>query len=325
MRVLMITSEWPTTDMPQIAPFVVRQVRSLQQAGIEVDVFHFRGARRIGNYLRAWKNVHRKLSTQHYDLVHAQWGQSALPALPKQIPLVVTFRGSDLEGLVGEDGQYSLQGKLLSLLSRTVALVADEVILVSTRLSNKIPKRTVHIIPSGLDLDLFKPMNKAEARQQLGLPKNKKLILFGGDPSSKVKRLWLAESAVTLVQKTLPEAQMIKIQGLAPDRIPLFINACDILLLTSSHEGSPNTIKEALACNVPVVSTDVGDVQERIGYLEGCKVCPDDNPETIANELLSVLSLNKRINGRSTVEGLDEKKLTEEVIRVYKKALGKNV
>src|ERR1041385_7583999 len=101
MRVLMITSEWPTQEVPNSALFVAQQVKFLKQAGVVVDVFHFRGAKRPQNYVRAWWRVRQRLLRDQYDLVHAQWGQSALLALPTRLPIVVTFRGTDLEGLLG--------------------------------------------------------------------------------------------------------------------------------------------------------------------------------------------------------------------------------
>src|SRR5687768_6652473 len=107
MRVLMITGEWVTPDLPQAVPFLVRQVDYLRKAGVHIDVFHFRGAGNPLNYLRAWRRVRKLVAGSAYDLIHAQWGQSGLLALPKKLPLVVTFRGSDLEGLVGRKGGYT--------------------------------------------------------------------------------------------------------------------------------------------------------------------------------------------------------------------------
>jgi glycosyltransferase involved in cell wall biosynthesis len=80
-------------------------------------------------------------------------------------------------------------------------------------------------------------------------------------------------------------------------------------------------VKEALACNLPVVSTDVGDVRERIENIEGCIVCEDGHPSTIAEALKQVLNRNSRIEGRNTVLNLDENLLTKKVIAVYNKAL----
>ncbi len=104
--------------------------------------------------------------------------------------------------------------------------------------------------------------------------------------------------------------------------MPLYMNACDILLLTSLHEGSPNVVKEALACNLPIISTDVGDVRMRIGGVEGC-VVTRDSPDDIAAALQMVLSRNKRVDGRRTVAALHEQLLTEKIVQVYRKALAR--
>jgi len=135
LRVLMITCEWPTPERPQDVPFIVRQVEFLRRTGVDIDVFFFRGAKKLINYVRAWKQVHYRRTHARYDLVHAQWGQSGLLALPKSLPLVVTFRGDDLEGIVGHNGRYTVAGRFLQLVSRSVAYVADEVITVSEALS----------------------------------------------------------------------------------------------------------------------------------------------------------------------------------------------
>ena len=102
------------------------------------------------------------------------------------------------------------------------------------------------------------------------------------------------------------------------------MNACDVLLMTSLHEGSPNVVKEALACNLPIVSTDVGDVRNRIGALDGCVVCATDDPATIAEALNQVLSRRQGIDGRKAVLDLDEQVLTSKVIDVYRRAVEKS-
>ena len=118
---------------------------------------------------RSWRQVRARLSAQTYDLIHAQWGQSALLALPKALPLVVTFRGSDVAVVVGSDGRYLLSGRLLRAMSRSIARIADEVIVVSESLARELPGGPYHVIPSGLNLDLFRPIPQSDARRQLGL------------------------------------------------------------------------------------------------------------------------------------------------------------
>src|SRR5213596_4374731 len=132
----MITSEW-ASDLGHTAHFIARQVRFLRTAGVDVDVFSFRGGRRPLRYLAAWARLRRRLTGngQRYDLIHAQFGQSGLLALPKRLPLVVTFRGDDLQGVLSDaDGRHTPLGQLLPLVSRLVARRADATIIVSAHL-----------------------------------------------------------------------------------------------------------------------------------------------------------------------------------------------
>lgn len=321
IRVLMITSEWPTLDHPHAVPFLVQQVNFLRRAGVHVDVFPFRGAKRPLNYLRAWKRLRQKLIEQSYDLIHAQFGQSALLTWPKRLPLVVTFRGCDLQGVRRANGRLTMAGLILQYLCRIVAVRAQAVILVSRRMRHFIPAvvRAV-VIPTGLDLERIPRMSQAEARQQLGLKDTCPLILFVGNPADTVKRYKLAESAVTILNQVYP-AKMIVGWGRPRRDILLLMNACDALVLTSIQEGSPNVIKEALACDLPVVSVDVGDVAEHIESISGCEICPDNRPETIAACLERVLRRGRRINGWDSVQQLDERILTQKIVQIYHSVL----
>jgi len=320
LRVLMITSEWPTPQMPNIVPFVVRQVDSLRRDGIEVDVFHFRGSKSPFRYLTAWVRLRKKMHRSRYDLVHAQWGQSAVIAFPKKFPLVITFRGSDLRGLVGRNGKYNFTSAALRRLSRFVSRFADKVIVVAEQLARDLPAIDYQVIPSGLDVELFRPLSQQFARERLGLTGRKNLILFAADPAKPVKRFELASAAVSILREDL-EAELVVTTGVPHEEMPYYMAACDVLLLTSLHEGSPNVVKEALACNLPIVSVDVGDVRARVGDLRGCVVCADDRPATIARGLAKVLSAHEPINGRQTIIDLDERTLTQRLIQLYREAV----
>lgn len=315
-RVLMITSEWPTAESPNDVPFLVRQVAFLRQAGIDVDVFHFRGGKNPLRYLRAWIDARRRLQHGHYDLIHAQFGQSALLAIPKRLPLVVTVRGDDVEGIVGRTGRYTLAGYILRLITRSVVRWADALVIVSLHLKRHFLDRSAHVIPSGLDLDLFRPMPQQEARQKLGLPLSKHLVLFVGNPNDPRKRFSLAQEAVAQINPAL-NAELIVAWNVAHTDIPVYMNACDVLIFTSMHEGSPNVVKEALACNLPVVSVIVGDVPDRLNGVCGCVVCADDQPATLASALEQVMQLPYRPVTRAAVEQLDERILTQQIIEIY--------
>lgn len=163
LRVLMVTSEWPTVENPSGVPFLVNQVESLRQLGISVDVFSFRGNGQPRQYYDAWRRLSREKQIENYDLVHAQFGQSGL-IVPKSLscPVVVTFHGSDLNGYYNSKGNLKLGGWILRKVSQFVALRADAIILVSRTLARYLPgDRPYHVIPCGVDLSVFRPMKNA--------------------------------------------------------------------------------------------------------------------------------------------------------------------
>ena len=323
IRVLMITSAWPTPGQPRTTHFIKRQADFLRAAGVVVDVFHFDGEQRPSQYARAWVRARRQLDPARYDLVHAQFGQSGLLALPKRLPLVVTFRGSDLLGIVSDgNGRYTWKGRVLQGVSRLVARHADAVIVVSEPMKRCLPPSVLAaVIPSGLDLELFRPLPRDEARRSLNLRLDRRYVLFVGKPTQARKRAALARRAVELLERSCP-AELITAWGVPHQDVPLYMNACDALVCTSMQEGSPNVVKEALACDTPVVSVPVGDVPTRLAGIEGCELCADDRPETIAAALARVLRRGQRVRGRATVAGLDEALLTQQVIAIYRSVLG---
>jgi teichuronic acid biosynthesis glycosyltransferase TuaC len=321
IRVLMVTSDWLWNSWGGPAVFIARQAEFLRREGVEVELFPFRGSRRPGNYLAAWKEVQQRVHRGCYDLVHAQFGQSGLTALPKRVPLVVTFRGDDLEGIIGENGRYIPAGWLLRFISRSVARRADAVIVVSEHMKRYLPSSiAAHVLPSGIDLQLFRPEPRDVVRRRLGLPLDQRLVLFVGNPALARKRYGLARQAVDTVNESLPTRLMIGWE-MPHDQIAALMNACDALVCTSMQEGSPNSVKEALACNLPVVSVPVGDVVGRLHGIAGCELCPDARAETIAAALKRVLTRNERIDGRSAVKQLDEQLLTERLIGIYRSIL----
>jgi glycosyltransferase involved in cell wall biosynthesis len=320
MRVLMVTCEWPTSESPHLVPFLVRQVEFLRRAGVEIEIFSFRGARNPFNYLRAWYRVQKKLRHSAYDLIHAQWGQSAPTVLPTRLPLVVTFRGGEGEGIVGDNGRYTMSGYVLRAVSSLVARRADELIVVSSHMRQYLPSRRIHVVPSGLDFSRIPLLPQQEARRQLGLSPSRRLVLFVGNPEEARKRHGLARDIVSRLDRSL-DAELVVAWQVPHELIPVYMNACDALLFVSMYEGSPNVVKEALACNLPIVSVVVGDVPERLRDVQGCVVCADDDPGNMATALGAVLRANRRIDGRAAVRELDENLLAERTIQIYRLAM----
>ena len=322
LSVLMLTSEWPR-EADHTAHFVQRQVRFLEAAGVRVEVFPFRGAGSPLRYASAWLRARRRLARRDFDLVHAQFGQSALLAIPKRVPLVITFRGDDLLGVIGADGRPTRAGWILQQLSRLVARGADAIIVVAEHMARRLPRRVpVHVVPSGIDLELFRPLPPGPARERLGLPEGERLVLFVGDPADARKRGDLARNAISRLAGSL-RARLVVAWRVPHAQMPEYMAACDALVFTSLQEGSPNAVKEALACDLPVVSVPVGDVAERLQGIAGCELCADDRPETIAAALTRVLARGGRIAGRAAVRDLDERLLTQQVIAIYRDAVNR--
>ncbi len=147
-------------------------------------------------------------------------------------------------------------------------------------------------------------------------------MLFAASPDNPVKRHALAVAAMAALELRI-DAELLVATGLAPSAVPLYMSACDVLLLTSAHEGSPNVVKEALACNLPVVSVDVGDVRERLEHVGGCVVCDDDRPSTIAAALATALFDDRPFMGRQAVAHLDEAVLTTTIVLIYRAAIAR--
>jgi glycosyltransferase involved in cell wall biosynthesis len=322
IRVLMIASDWPIPGPDATTYFIQRQADFLQAAGVAVEKFAFRGYKNPLRYLRNWARVRRRISRERFDLIHAQFGQSGLLALPRRLPLVVTFRGSDLLGIINDvTGRHTLPGRVSQQASRFVARHADAVVVVAEHMKQFLPRGvSATVIPSGLDLTLFQPVPQAEARRRLGLPQDRHIVVFAGRPSQARKRYGLAKQAVEVLTRLLP-ADLHVVWGVPHEEVPLHLSAGDALLFTSSQEGSPNVVKEALACNLPVVSVRVADVPERLRGVVGCELCDDERPETLAAALERVLRRRQRSNGREAAQALDERLLTARLIEVYRSVL----
>ena len=324
MRVLIVTSEWPTDEHPQGVPFLTQQVEFLRNAGLKVTVYPFRGRANPINYAKAWAQLRKQYNLNDFDLIHAHFGQSMLVAWPAPIPIVTTFHGSDVQGFVGANGRPTRTGQILQYISRWAAKQSQESIVVAHQLIPFLPNQTTyHIIPCGIDRQKFAPQSQANARQALNINTDSKLILFLGDPHNPIKRYHLAQEAVELAKKQGVDGTFWPIYGVPHEQIPLYLNACDLFLLTSKHEGSPTVIKEALSCNISIVTTEVGDVKQWLTDNQNCYICQTDSGSEIARGIMQMLD-SKNDRSQKThpiISQLDETVLVQQIINVYQKAI----
>jgi glycosyltransferase involved in cell wall biosynthesis len=295
---------YPDLQNPDFGTFVREQVEGLRARDIKVDVLVVGGKRRKLSYIDGARRFRRALREQRYDLVHAHYVFSGVIArLQRRFPLLVSFHGAaEMVGWVG-------------LLCRVLAPLADAVTVTSQEHRLQLGRNDAHVVPCGADLDLFVPMPQAEARWQLGLPLDRKLVLFVGLIRPE-KRLDVIEGAVSVLRREDESVELVVATGERHERIPLYMNACDVLALASDFEGSPVVVKEAMACNLPVVSVDVGDVAKVIGNTEGCYICQRE-PADMARKLRMALDRGQRTDGRRVIERLGLDATIESVLQVY--------
>jgi glycosyltransferase involved in cell wall biosynthesis len=173
------------------------------------------------------------------------------------------------------------------------------------------------VLPNGVDTDLFRPADRETARRKLGWDAKARIVLFAADPAVPRKRYWLAEAAVEGARRYLDDIQLEVACRVAPDDIPLLMNAADCLLLTSSIEGSPNVVKEALMCNLPVIATPCGDVTELLASVSPAYIC-EPSAQALSEALVDCLREPRRSNGRKMSEWLDAGVVADSLLAVYR-------
>jgi len=246
-------------------------------------------------------------SLDGYDLVHANYGLTAPAALAQPTrPVVVSLWGSDLMGTFGP------------LCSRCVKR-ADAVIVMTDEMAAAL-EGDCHVIPHGVDLELFEPAPRTDARAALGWDEDAKHVLFPYPIQRAVKNYPRAERVFEAARERVAgDLELHAIYGVPHEEMPTYMNAADVLLLTSRREGSPNSVKEALACNLPVVSTDVGDVSERLAGVHPSHVCQSD--EELVEGLVDVLRRDSRSDGRAAVEEVSLERMGDRIRDVYDSVL----
>jgi len=312
LKVLVVTHNYPTQQTPSHAPFIGDQVEALRTLGVSIDLLHFSTDNKF-NYLIPLKYIlSLNFSPKQYDIVHGYYGtiNGYLARLQWKSPVVVTYLGSDInhwrDGFIG----------------RQLIPWIDGIIVMSPEMKAKIKRPDVFIIPFGINLEIFKPIPKAEARQKLNLPQDKKYILFPWNPQRALKRYDLCSAAYKILAKRFSNVEIITVHNVPHSEMSLYMNASDVLVCTSDHEGSPSSVREAMACNLPIVSVDVGDVRTLISGIKHCYICQRD-AEDIAEKISWVLEKSERSNGRIFMQGKDSLTAAKQVIEVYRYVLDK--
>jgi glycosyltransferase involved in cell wall biosynthesis len=321
MKVLIMTAIYPTPESPAFGSFVKTQADSLKRAGIEVELLVMRGGNRKLLYPKAIFQLRKRLERSSFDLVHAHFGYVGLVARTQwKVPVVVTYHGDDLLGTINERGKKELWSVLAAAACKKLAQHVDAAIVQSQEMARQIKNSNAFVIPHEVDLEVFKPTDRMEARRALGLAPEKKYVLFAANSEIPVKRFPLARAAADILEQQDAFTELLVVYKEPQWRLALYMSACDVLVFPSYQEGSPNIIKQAMACNLPIVATDVGDVRRVIGKTRDCYICPPDARE-FASRMRGILSRRLRTEGREQVRHLNAESVSGKVIEVYEQVL----
>ncbi|MBB27888.1 MAG: hypothetical protein CME25_03185 [Gemmatimonadetes bacterium] len=321
----MVTNMYPTPDQPAYGAFVKSQIDSIISIGHDVKVFQIDGRRNRLNYILAILRLRRLVRTTNYDLVHAHYGLSGIVAcMQKRFPVLVSFCGDDLLGTPDGKGGLTYASRAIMRAGQWVSKSANGIVVKTRQMkyfirSPRDQKKAV-VIPNGVDLELFKPISKGEAQKACGLRSDRRYVLFPSTSYERRKRFDLAEKALDLLKVKHPEVELVLLYHKPQGMVPVFMNACDAMVMTSDWEGSPNVVKEAMACNLPIVSVDAGDAWEVIGNAAHCYRAYR-NPDDIADKLNCVLVTGERSNGREHIAHLEIGNVAKRVLAVYEAVL----
>lgn len=307
LKILIVCS----ANSGKIAPFITEQAASVQKLGHQISVFTIRG-KGLKGYLANYYRLKKEITVLQPNIIHAHYGLSALLAnLQRKIPVVSTFHGSDIND------------RRIFCYSLVAAMLSSYNIFVSAKTRNKLSfiRKSV-VIPCGVDTTFFKPLSMEQTRNELNLCKDKIYILFAGSFNQKVKNASLAQEVVSQIEG----AELIELVNLDRREVMLLLNAVNLLLMTSHSEGSPQIIKEAMACNCPVVSVDVGDVKSYFGNVSQCYIVSFDQVKII-DAVHKVLKNGNRSNGTENLikSGLGLESIALKIQDVYVRVVNKRL
>ena len=325
MKILVLASD----KGGKFVPFIEEQITALEALGIQVIRYGVTG-KGITGYLRELPALRRFISAERPDLIHAHYGLCGLLAnLQRRVPVVTTYHGSDIN-----KPSILRFSKIAIRLSAYNIFVSKRNIAIAIRRKGEEAKRLsgkYELLPCGINLP--KPwselQNKLVGQLTLNqwvhgvLSKDVKNVLFAGAFDNKVKDPELAKAVMNELEKKGAKANLIELKGYSRNQVNALMYNCDVLLMTSKSEGSPQVIKEALACGCPIVSVDVGDVAERTSGVEGCYIVQTREPKDIAQAVLQAIAYEGKTNGREKVieMGLSNELVAKQLVEIYKSIL----
>lgn len=288
--------------------FIYDQVESVKKEFTDIKFgYLFINGKGIKGYLKCFKELKKVLIQDNYDCIHAHFALSGLLAnFQRQVPVITTFHGSDINI------------STIRIISLFTAILSKRNIYVSKNLLNKSLLKLVYkslVIPCGVNFELFSPLSKSINREQFGLSNNKKYILFSSSFDNTVKNHPLAHKAIEYINDV--NIELLPLKNYSRKQVSELLNVVDLALMTSFTEGSPQFVKEAIACNCPVVCTDVGDVKDTFANIEGFFLTSFEYKDVAAN-IIKGLSFGKLKNGQEQISFLDNNLIAQKIYNIYK-------
>jgi teichuronic acid biosynthesis glycosyltransferase TuaC len=318
VRALVVSNMLPDSAHPERGRFVRDQVAALRELdGVEVELYEFLpGGRALA---RAPRELRRRFSSvspgsqasgeRRYDVVHAHFGLTAWPALavPARVR-ALTVHGTDL------------RHPRTRMATAAVLPFVDLIAAVSAALVEELPgkaiRRRAQVLPCGVDLERFRRLPRASARAELGLELERPQLLFPADPARADKRY---DRALALAHAA--NVELHTLGGVDPDRVPLWVNAANAVLVPSEHEGFGLAVLEALACDVPVLATPVGIHADALAGVGGTLCAPFEIPGWQAALEPHLRAVDPRVKGRASAERFSAQAMAERVARAWREQL----
>lgn len=310
MKVLFVASG--NKEVGTVSAFVRSQYESLADQGLDMLLFPVVG-HGVRGYLKRLFVLRRLIRRERPDIIHAHYSVCGYMATMASFGL----KGKVVVSLLGS---FPRENKKLKRVRFCIDKLWDATIVKSERTRKQLD-RALPVIPNGVNMEQFIVVEQEEARQKVGFEKGKKYVIFVSNPARPEKCYPLAQKAVEALSD--PNVVLLPVYNKTHDEVVTYMCAADALLMTSSSEGSPNVIKEAMACNCPIVVTDVGDVHERLDGLEGCYVANTREYGELAELLSMTFRFGNRTEGRKALldQGLTTELIAKRIISIYNELL----
>jgi teichuronic acid biosynthesis glycosyltransferase TuaC len=318
VRALVVSNMLPSPAHPERGTFVRDQVSALRRlGGLDIELYEFPpGVRALA---RAGRDLRRRFAPhgsgarrgEHFDIVHAHYGLTAWPSLVVPAPVhALTVHGNDMR----HPRTRMITGAALSRIDLLAA--------VSSSLAQELPGRKARaraqVLPCGVDLVRFHSIPRSQARAELGLDLERPYLLFAADPARAIKRYDLALALARAV-----DVELLVLGGVDPARAPLWFNAVNAVLMPSGHEGFGLAVLEALACDVPVLTTPVGIHPEALADVAGTLCAPFDLARWADALRPHLQAVDPRIEGRASAMRFSDRIMAERVADAWRSALAR--